>query len=349
MSSIPLAKWSTISDLTVIPDKWESYPIIERSTVQSCSFQNLTSSTSIQRSNLNRVTLQSHSSKGKGSYIKRSKLTDSVVVDSSLKRSKLSHCVLIAVGHAKWSKAQGSHLDQVRRLKRSAVEDSSIRNTKDIKWSTVQRSSVTDSPRIKRSTVRGVRMTNSVVDRSSLVDCDVVDCEIYRTNFTGMVLANGIWRDGQLVGRTSEKEVVVRPKEDIDKKGYGPSASQEQGQSKLINIGMETADDTSSTSSSSSSSSCPTETAVPVTAVSEKDKEKKKKDKEKKKKDKEKKKKDKEKEEKKKKYRKRSSSDSYSDSSSESDSSSDDTDDSVHHYYSGPGRESLSPPPPYEE
>jgi hypothetical protein len=61
-------------------------------------------------------------------------------------------------------------------------------------------------------------MTNSVVDRSSLIDCDVIDCEIYRTNFTGMILENGIWRDGQLVGRTNDKEVVMRAKADTNKK-----------------------------------------------------------------------------------------------------------------------------------
>lgn len=225
MSSIPLAKRSKVHDLTVTPDKWESYPVIDRSKVLSCSFEHLTSATRIRRSKLIKVRLQASSSSGGSSSIKNSKVSDSVVTGSNIKSSKLSHCVFRAVGYAKGSKADGAHLEHVRRLKRSDVGDSTIRNTRHVKWSSVQRSSVTDTARIKRSSVRNTHLANSVVDRSSLTDCIVSNCEIYRTSFTGMVLENGIWRNGQLVGRTREREVVARRKTDADKVGLSMSCN----------------------------------------------------------------------------------------------------------------------------
>jgi hypothetical protein len=219
MSSVPFAKWSTVSGITVMPEKWESYPTIERSSVQSCVFQNLGSSTTILRSRLHAVTLQSQSgTSNKHSYIKRSHVSDSVVADSSLKHCKVSHSVMNAVGHAKWTRAQGSHVDRVAYLKRAAVDDSTMRNVKYVKSASVKRSSVGDCAKIKRSTLLGVRVTNSVVESSALTDCEVADAEIYRTSFSGMILKNGIWKNGQLIGRTNDKEAVVRPLEGIEKK-----------------------------------------------------------------------------------------------------------------------------------
>lgn len=41
------------------------------------------------------------------------------------------------------------------------------------------------------------------------------DCIIFKTDFDGMVLENGIWKGGRLVGRVDQgKEVVVRAMEE---------------------------------------------------------------------------------------------------------------------------------------
>lgn len=56
----------------------------------------------------------------------------------------------------------------------------------------------------------------SRVQRCKLVDCDVVCCVLVKTDFEGMVVRNGVWKDGVLVGKVREgEEVVVLKKGDI--------------------------------------------------------------------------------------------------------------------------------------
>lgn len=217
MSSIPLAKRSTINDSTVIPEKWESHPTIERSVVSSSTFQDLNSSTSIRRSKLSSVTLRSSSDSlttagRKHSYIKRCHLSNSIVTDCTFKHFKSANSVLIQIGHAKWTKVQASYLDRIAYVKHLAVEESTLRNISIIRASTIKRSHISDCPKIKRSTLVGVKCVNSVVESSSLTDCEVSDAHLFRTTFSGMMVQNGIWKNGQLIGRMNEsEEVVVRP------------------------------------------------------------------------------------------------------------------------------------------
>jgi hypothetical protein len=216
MSSIPHARRSTIKDITVIPEKWESYPTIERSVVNSSTFQNLNSSTSIRRSKLSSVTLQSLSQSvttagGRHCYIKRCDLSNSIVTDCSFKYFKCASSVLIQIGYAKWTKVQASYLDRVAYAKRLAAEESTLRNIGSIDASTIKRSSVSECSTIKRSTILRSKCVNIVVASSTLTDCEVSNAQLYRTTFNGMIVQNGIWENGQLIGRMDEsKEVVVR-------------------------------------------------------------------------------------------------------------------------------------------
>ncbi|GKZ38341.1 hypothetical protein AbraIFM66950_010472 [Aspergillus brasiliensis] len=54
------------------------------------------------------------------------------------------------------------------------------------------------------------------VQRCKLVDCDVLGCVLVKTDLEGMVVRNGVWKDGVLVGRVREGEEVV-----VLKKGDG--------------------------------------------------------------------------------------------------------------------------------
>jgi len=206
MSTIPRAKWCTVSDLTVTPEKWESYPVLDRSTIRSSHFKDLSSSTCIKGSSLDRVTVQSE---GKGSHIKGCSLTDSLVSDSNIKRSKISGSSFVAVTQARWLRTQNSSFTHVKKMKRTKCEDSSIRNTAALKSSSVKRSVVADSSVIKRSVLEDVEMRASSVQRSVLRNCDITDCDISRTNFSGMTLKYGVWRNGELVGKMGGKEVVA--------------------------------------------------------------------------------------------------------------------------------------------
>jgi hypothetical protein len=64
-----------------------------------------------------------------------------------------------------------------------------------------------------------------------VVDCDVSDCKINGTNFNGKVLRNGVWKNGDLVGRIDySKEVVVRNKGEVDAGSTTPRASMQMSQ-----------------------------------------------------------------------------------------------------------------------
>jgi uncharacterized protein YjbI with pentapeptide repeats len=66
------------------------------------------------------------------------------------------------------------------------------------------RDSVVAESAVYRSTLEKSRVVKSRVKRSRLKDCDITDCVILNTDFTGMVLRNGVWRNGKLVGSVGE-------------------------------------------------------------------------------------------------------------------------------------------------
>jgi len=207
--SIPKAKRSTITDLVVAPDRWDFYPAVERSVLTSCKFNNLSSSTKIQRSVLNNVTVESASG---SSNIERCKLTGCIVSDSGIERCDLKNCTLAEVNHIERTRASNTRLIGTGHIERTVLEDSDTLGKSAIERSTVKRSVIADSSRVTRSKLDGVTMNKSRVERASLKDCDVTNCNISRTNFSGMILKYGIWENGNLVGRTCNEEVVIKPK-----------------------------------------------------------------------------------------------------------------------------------------
>jgi beta-galactosidase/beta-glucuronidase len=57
-------------------------------------------------------------------------------------------------------------------------------------------------------------MSKSRVKRAVLTDCEVSECVVIGTEFRGMRLRFGVWKNGRLVGRVGDGEVVF---EEMDK------------------------------------------------------------------------------------------------------------------------------------
>lgn len=73
--------------------------------------------------------------------------------------------------------------------------------------------SVVSSSAVYRGSIEKSHVSGSRLRRTKLKDCDVKDCVIVNTDFRGMVLRNGVWKDGVLVGCfKGEEDVVVNGK-----------------------------------------------------------------------------------------------------------------------------------------
>lgn len=214
MSSIPKAKKSNISGLVVVPDTWDAYPEVERSTLNTVRFENLTSDTRITHSNLNGVTIKEGGREyefedSRSTEVQRSELTACTVAGSCIYRSTLISSEATDAERIERSRAHNAKLINVHNVERSDFEGSVLAGESDVERSTVKDSALMGPCQIKRSQLDGVMMTKSQVSRSVLRDCEVVQCEIINTNFTGKTLKYGIWENGDLVGRTSEEHEVV--------------------------------------------------------------------------------------------------------------------------------------------
>lgn len=73
-------------------------------------------------------------------------------------------------------------------------------------------STITDAIRIKKATAQNSSLRRvALLERSTIKNCVVNDCIIYKTDFENMLLENGIWKKGCLVGRVDPgREVVIR-------------------------------------------------------------------------------------------------------------------------------------------
>ena len=56
-------------------------------------------------------------------------------------------------------------------------------------------------------------MDKSRVKRAVLTDCEVSECVVIGTEFKGMRLRFGVWKNGRLVGKVGEGEVVFEEME----------------------------------------------------------------------------------------------------------------------------------------
>lgn len=69
--------------------------------------------------------------------------------------------------------------------------------------------SVVSSSAVYKGSIEKSHVAGSRLRRTKLKECDVRDCVIVNTDFRGMVLRNGVWKDGVLVGCFGGSEGVV--------------------------------------------------------------------------------------------------------------------------------------------
>jgi uncharacterized protein YjbI with pentapeptide repeats len=195
-----------------------STPSISRSTINHCSFSGLTPADRIHRSDLDTVKIfgktfpedsGSTAISPSNTVILRSTLSHCILTNSNARRCSLSNCELIEVSSAQSTNANDSKFDNVDSIRRSFVKNSIVTDRSSLNRSDISGSSVTDHSYLRRSKLDNVRLSRTQLKRSVLRDCDVSNCIIIKTDFTGLVLCHGFWKNGKLVGRVGENEVVA--------------------------------------------------------------------------------------------------------------------------------------------
>lgn len=213
-STIPKAARSNITNLTVIPDTWDSYPTIERSIIDSCTFAE--HNAVVERSRLTYVTISSAlgpgAKKGSGkTVIERSILHDTKGTNACIERSKLLHST-VSQCKIKRSVIQNSEISGPKaKIEASEIYSSLVKGNTRIERSPVN-NTIAEDCKLIRSRLDGVTLRKTTVEKSTLKNCNVEDCKLERTHFSGMYLRNAICDGGVLVGRVhKKKEVIMRP------------------------------------------------------------------------------------------------------------------------------------------
>lgn len=154
--------------------------------------------------------------------IRRCKIALSSLKDSNLKRSVVTNSTLATLPSVKWSHITDSTLTNILTLKRANLDSATVYNVVDIRRATIIASTISDAIRIKKATVQNSLLRRMpLLERSTVKNCVVSDCIIHKTDFDGMVLENGIWKGGLLLGRVDEaKEVIVRALEVGEVSGF---------------------------------------------------------------------------------------------------------------------------------
>ncbi|KAJ5675197.1 uncharacterized protein N7477_005131 [Penicillium maclennaniae] len=150
---------------------------------------------------------------GDGNTLTRCNLRNCAINTTWAKWCNFEDCMLAQVDSAHRSTGRNSHFHNAHSLSRSDFVDSIIRDRSSVHRSAVTASTVSDATVLKRSTVTGSIVHNGQVWRSTLTDCDVEDCAISRSDFQGMILKYGVWKKGQLVGKTGDKEPIMMRKD----------------------------------------------------------------------------------------------------------------------------------------
>jgi hypothetical protein len=230
MSSFPKARKSNITNVSVTPEKWDAYPEVSRSTLSDSTFTNLSSATQISTSTIANSTLEDLVNEAKiknnhvnhsqvqdsaifSSQIDRSKLENCTVTDSVVNKSTLKHCTVDPRNRVERTTARATKFMGAKVVNRSQLEDSDILSGSTVERCIVRNSVVAEGAVCDRTKMDNAAVTRSRVDRSNLSNCDVMDCVMDRTTFGWMTLRYGIWKNGDLVGRTSTtEEVVIKPR-----------------------------------------------------------------------------------------------------------------------------------------
>ncbi|KAL2870384.1 uncharacterized protein BJX67DRAFT_282341 [Aspergillus lucknowensis] len=201
-----MPKHSTINN-TVFPN---SSPAITRSQITSSTLSNLSHADRIHRSSLSSVTVikNPHSAPKETACLKRCVVANSTLSHTTARRCKVNGSTLHNVRAARSLQATNSTLDDVSSMRRVNVVNSTVTNHSAMARSEAS-DSVVSASAIYRSTLEKSRVVNSRVKKSRLRDCEVSDCVILNTDFRGMVLRNGVWKNGKLVGSCGETVVAL--------------------------------------------------------------------------------------------------------------------------------------------
>lgn len=148
------------------------------------------------------------------SNVQRSEVNGCTITDSTVHRSTLNNCTVSAKSNVERITAKATKFISPKLVQRSELSDSVILSDSTVERSIVHDSVVADKAVVERTELKTAVITRSRVERSKISDCDVMDCVIERTDFQGMILQYGIWKRGDLVGRTSqEHEVIIKPRQ----------------------------------------------------------------------------------------------------------------------------------------
>uniref|UniRef100_A0A093V5U2 Trigger factor n=1 Tax=Talaromyces marneffei PM1 TaxID=1077442 RepID=A0A093V5U2_TALMA len=202
-----------ISILAAINNDYpQSKPQASERLKRSTSLSSVSSASTINNDSINADT----KSADEKTRIRRCKIALSSITSSYLKRCHVVNSTLDTLPSVKWSLIKDSILMNVLTLKRAKVESATVSNVVYIRRVTITKSTISDVLRVKKATVNDSLLRRVLlVERSTIKKCVVNDCIIYKTDFEGMRLENGIWRDGCLVGRVDQsREVVFRALEE---------------------------------------------------------------------------------------------------------------------------------------
>ncbi|RAK79074.1 uncharacterized protein BO72DRAFT_51245 [Aspergillus fijiensis CBS 313.89] len=204
-------------------------PTIRRSALTECSLSHLTPSDYIARSVLTAVTITgvggidrttastsastsapACSSNPSATSISRSTCTSCTIAHSHLHHCIFANCTLTNVSSSKFVQADHCTLENVISLRRCTLSDSIIGEWSWMTRCEVRASKIGGGSALRRSTIGDCRVTGSRLKKARLVNCEVEGCVIVNTDLKGMVVKNGVWKNGSLVGRVDQsKDVVV--------------------------------------------------------------------------------------------------------------------------------------------
>lgn len=162
----------------------------------------------------------------KGSIATYNNLRNCTITDSCIPSYGHEGCGLTQVQEAYRATGHILHyteviqVDGVTRLKyrfsekvevdqHSALVNSIVKNGTSVRRSRVKTSLLQDGSVVWRSAVSGSTVSHSQLCRATLTDCDVEECVISRSNFKGMTLKYGVWKNGRFVRGVDDREPVA--------------------------------------------------------------------------------------------------------------------------------------------
>lgn len=157
---------------------------------------------------------------GDDNRIARCCFVNCTINNSRVKRCTLTNCVLSNVRDACRTTATKSKFQNASLVKRCEITESTIESQSSADRSTLEKSVVQNKSTLRRSNLADSTVVKSHLRRATLIDCDITECSITKSVFTGLILKYGIWKGGVLVGKKGGREPVFIRK---DMSGTGVS------------------------------------------------------------------------------------------------------------------------------